>query len=143
MAWLHAAPKRQKNNNDENPKPRIETLADDSPAKCLPDCDEFIAMCFQMSGMVMSGGMGQATLTWAEVEAFSGQSGYTLSGWESEQIILMSRSYCSMSIKAKELSCLPPYQEGISDEEALQAARDRVASQWDSFSSNLKPKKGA
>lgn len=138
MAWLHGAPKQYA--KQENPKSRLSNLTDDHPAKCLPEINGFLSLCFQLSGFCLNGSMGSIPFTWSEIKSFSDQSGYKLSGWESEQIILMSRSYCYMATKAKELGCPPPYQEGVSDEEEVQKMRDRVSKQWDSFGSGLKKK---
>lgn len=138
MAWLHAAPKR--NDKDENPKSRVNTLADGHPAKHLPEIDGYISLCFELSGFCLNGSMGAIPLTWSEVNSFCNGSGYPLNGWESEQIIKMSRAYCYMLSKGKKLGCPPPYQEGIDEEDALQEMRDRVARQWESFETKLKVK---
>jgi len=138
LAWLHAAPKQY--TKQENPKSRIDTLTKDHPAKCLPEINGYLSICFQLSGVCLTGSMGVIPLTWLEIKAFSQQSGYHLSGWESEQIFKMSSSYCQMACKAKELGCPPPYSEGFDDEDQLQKMRERVNNQWDSFSSNLKVK---
>lgn len=84
--------------------------------------------------------MGSVPLTWTEINAFINTSGYTLNGFDSEQLIKMSRDYCYMLSKAKELGYPPPYQEGFDDEDLKQQMRDRVAAQWDSFSNNVKVK---
>lgn len=82
--------------------------------------------------------MGATPLTWCELNSFINTSGYPLNGWEAEQIIKMSRDYCYMLSKAKELGYPAPYSEGFDDEDSKQAMRDRVAAQWDSFSKNVK-----
>lgn len=85
--------------------------------------------------------MGATPLTWSEINSFVNCSGYKLSGWEAEQLIMMSRDYCGYLDKAKKFHCPPPYQEGISDEEAVEAMRERVARQWASFENGFKNKK--
>lgn len=84
--------------------------------------------------------MGAIPLTWSEVGSFNDNSGYQLNGWQSEQIINMSRDYCYTLSKAKELGYPAPYSEGFDDEDSRQAMRDRVSKQWDSFSTNVKVK---
>lgn len=121
------------------------SLEEDNPAKSLPEINEYLSLCFQLSGMYGGNGMGCVPLSWAEIKAFSEQAAYPLTGWESEQLILMSRSYCSMAHKGTELGCPAPYQEGISDEEVEQSMRDKVTKQWEAFGSKLqlRKKKGA
>jgi len=82
----------------------------------------------------MSGSMGRAPLTWSEVKSFSDQSGYMLSGWESEQLINMSREYCYMAHDADEIDCPAPYRSDIKDDnDALQRMRENVDKQLDQF----------
>ena len=138
MAWLHSAPK--KHEKDDNPKTRLSLLPEDHPAKHLPEANGYLTLCFELSGFCLSGSMGAIPLTWSEVNSFIDSSGYPLNGWEAEQLIKMSRTYCYMLSKAKKVGCPPPYQEGIEEEQALQEMRDRVAKQWESFESNLKAK---
>ena len=86
--------------------------------------------------------MGAIPFNWQEVQAFVNNSDYHLNGWECEQIINMSRLYCSMLTKGREVSCPAPYSEDIrNDADKMQAMRDRVAAQWDSFGQGLKSKK--
>lgn len=119
--------------SDKNPKSRVSTLEDGHPAKQIPDSDLYLTLCFGLLGYCSSSGMGASPISWVELKAFSDQSGYRLNGWESEQIIQMSREYCSMSIKAKELNCPAPYRDGLTTEEEKQIMRDRVNKQLDSF----------
>jgi hypothetical protein len=74
--------------------------------------------------------MGMTALDWADVESFSNQSAYILDGWQSEQIILMSRAYCRMAHESKELGFPAPYNQAASNEDALQKNRDKVNSQF-------------
>ena len=138
MAWLHAAPKR--NDKDDKPPSRFKTLKDGDPLKDLPEINEYYAICFQLSGMFLTGAMGIIPLTWAELDSFVSRSAYPLSGFEAENIITMSREYCNFSHKAKELGCAPPYNNNslYNDEDSLDAMRDKVARQWESFESKLK-----
>lgn len=138
MAWLHSAPSTS--NKDENPKSRLSKLPEEHPSRKLPEVDYYLSMCFELSGFCLSGSMGAIPLTWSEISSFINTSGYSLNGWESEQVIKMSRDYCYMLSKAKTLGYPAPYSEGFDDEDKRQAMRDRVAAQWDSFSTNVKVK---
>jgi hypothetical protein len=131
LAWLHSAP--QINKSDKAHKSRISKLEDDHPAKQLPESDLYLTLCFGLLGYCLSNGMGTSPISWVELKAFSDQSGYHLNGWQSEQIIQMSRDYCSMSVKASEQSCPAPYREGVTDEESKQLMRDRVNKEFDKF----------
>ena len=77
--------------------------------------------------------MGIHRLTWSEVEAFSTGSGYPMLCWEKETVLAMSSDYCSSYYSGSEQGAAPPYFSGTNDEDALQAMRDKVARQWDSF----------
>lgn len=70
--------------------------------------------------------MGMTALSWSEMDAFCNRSGYPLSGWESEQIILMSRAYCRMSHDAREVGCPAPYNLAAEDEDAQEVNRSIV-----------------
>lgn len=124
MAWLHAAPKRNK--KDENPKSRLELLSEDDPARELPDINLYLSMCFELLGICSNTGMGLTALTWFDVKSFCDQSSYPLTGWESEQIVLMSRAYCRMSHKATKVGFPSPYNLALEDEDALEVNRSIV-----------------
>ena len=115
------------------------TLSEDSPAMVLPDTDEYMTMCFRLSGIhftgstSLSGSTPAVPLTWTEVDSFCNRSGYQLTGWESEQIINMSRSYCYTLSKSSDINYPAPYQEGFDSEDSIEQMRKRVADQWDSF----------
>lgn len=99
--------------------------------KSLPDINEYIANCFHLTGICLSGGMGITPITWAELDSFVNRSAYPLNGWESEQIIMMSRAYCGMHVKAQKLRCIAPYIENMDEDERIEYTRDKVARQWD------------
>ena len=120
--------------NDKKPKSRISKLEDDHPAKKIPESSLYLTLCFGLLGYCSISDMGgQKAFSWSEIESFSNQSGYKLNGWESEQMMMMSRDYSSMASKASEPNCPPPYKEGVTNEESRQIMRDRVSKQLDSF----------
>lgn len=131
MAWLHSAPKLHE--KDANPKSRVNTLPDDSHSRRLPEANSYLTLCFELSGFCLSGSMSAVPLTWCEIDAFVRRSGYHLNGWESEQIIKMSNSYCNMLSKAKSIDCPAPYIEGYDSDEAIEQMRKRVNEQWNDF----------
>lgn len=139
LAWLYATPKHHK--DEEDPKSRVNSLDKNHPANTLPEIDPFLAKCFQLAGICLSGGMSVIPLTWQELDSFISRSGYILDGWESEQIINMSRVYCSFSQDAKELGCPAPYQDGKVLAASMDAIRDKVAKKWAGFARDAKPVK--
>ena len=128
LAWLSSAPKLS--DKDEDPKPRINNLKEGSTAGELPGALPFLVMCFGKIGKCMK---DRSPITWGEIESFSKQSGYKLNGWESEQLIEMSRDFCSMLYKADDLKCPPPYRADFdeSDEDAVKAMNENVNKQLD------------
>ena len=124
LAWLHAVPKSS--SKDKNEKPRFEKLDDDNPAKTLPEANGYLTMCFQLAGICSSGGMAITALTWSEIDSFIARSAYPLTGWESEQIISMSRIYVNFSHKAKDAGFPAPYNPAANDDDAMEAARSIV-----------------
>lgn len=76
---------------------------------------------FGRLGRGLSGGMGFVPLTWSEVAAYSNQSAVELSGWESAQIVEMSRAYTSTLAQANEDYRMPaPYSREMSDDEWIE-----------------------
>lgn len=123
MAWLHAAPKTK---DKKTPESRFNTLDEDDPARELPEADPFLEMCFNLVGPCLDGSMSLSPVTWRELQSFIGISGYRLDGWESQQIILMSRAYVNMSHKASEMGCPAPYNLAAFDEDAKEINRSKV-----------------
>ena len=100
---------------------------------------------FESTGCFVNTGMGVMPISWLEMDAFLNRSGYVLSGWESEQIIKMSKLYCSMLIEGKELSCPAPYNLAATDETALEKNRAIVAEKFKRMKenrANFRGKKG-
>jgi len=137
---LHSTPKRH--SKDENPPCRLDALEDDDPARTVPEIDSFIAQCFEAVGMFLSGGMGMTPLTWVEMDSFLKRSGYLLNGWESEQIIKMSKLYCSMVNAGKEIDCPAPHNLAATDETALERNRVIVANKFKRMKENRASFKG-
>lgn len=77
-------------------------------------------------GICSSNGMGATSLNWSDVESFCNQSAYILTGWQSEQVVLMSRAYCGMLHEARKITCPAPYNLASEDEDAKEVNRSIV-----------------
>ena len=117
LGWLHATPEKADCS-------RAESLGVDNDACAIPDCDNFLVSCFHSVGRCLSGGMAVTAITWQELKAFSELSDSNLTAWESEQIINMSKQYCSWLTIGKDPLCSAPWHDDDYDE--LQIARERV-----------------
>jgi hypothetical protein len=138
LAWLKAAPKRH--DKEENPLPRLSTLPKNDPLRELPEVDDYLLLCFTLSGMYSTTGFGLTKLSWTEVRNFSLQSGYSLTGWESEVLINMSQSFCGSYAESSKLHTPPPFSTYSKDEDTIAVMRAKVAKQWETFGSKLKTK---
>lgn len=99
---------------------RADLYGRDSPtATKMPDCDEVVKQAFLNCGCGLSGGMGLTPLTWCEIKAYSDLSRTNLSAWESDQVMMMSRTYCSFINKAKSETCVQPYWPDYNEQELV------------------------
>ena len=96
-------------------------------AAAMPEADAYAVNCWHSLGLNSNYGMGAFPLTWQEVESFSSSQALRLSQWESEQLIMMSREYCSWVNKSKERHYQSPWNH--KDYDALTANRARVIKQ--------------
>lgn len=109
-------------------------MGEGDPLRELPECDTDIVNYWHMCGMVTQSGMGVSSLTWQEVESFSRLSSYYLSGWEAEQVVMMSRDYLQSKHAAEtDVGYPAPYAPENWREEALAARRKAVAEQFKKF----------
>lgn len=77
--------------------------------------------------MIGSSGMGSVSLSWTDVHAYSAASGYRLSGWECEQLIVMSRAYLDVNKQATEDKSYPaPYSRELTIDEQRQWREDTI-----------------
>lgn len=74
----------------------------------LPDADSYLINCLNMLDVCKSG-ESLTPLNWTDIKNFCEQSGFDLNGWQSEQVINMSRAFCFFYHKAKDTNCPPPY----------------------------------
>jgi hypothetical protein len=129
LAWLIAAPSHGK--EDKNPKPRIDTIPDGHPTRQLPQADPYLVKCFDILGFCSNKGTGAIPFDWLEIDAFVRRSGYSLTGWECETLIKMSRAFSQMSIKARDLNAPAPYKEGFEKITQMEVVRNLVDSRLD------------
>ena len=106
---------------------RSESYGADSLACKMPEADIYIVSCWHTLGLNSNYGMGAFPLTWSEISAFSSSQALRLSQWECEQLIMMSREYCSFINKSKERHYPSPWDH--EDYNALEANRARVIKQ--------------
>lgn len=124
MAWLQSAPKRHDKDND--PVSRVSALDDDHPAKALPETNDFIVSCFEDVGMCLQGGMSLTPITWNELLSFTKATKYNLTPFEYEQVMNMSRVYCSYTQKANDINEPAPYNLAENSEDEMELNRKRV-----------------
>lgn len=109
-------------------------MGDGDPLRELPECDQEVVGWWHMCGMISQSGMGMSCLTWQEVHSFSVLSGYDLTGWEAEQIIMMSREYLqSRNAAENDVGYPAPYAPENWREDALEARRKAVSEQFKKF----------
>lgn len=102
---------------NKDKKSRCRLFGEDNPVCKLPDCDSVVRKAFLDCGLAMSGAMSMVPLSWSEVSAYNSLSGVSLSPWEAENVIMMSREYCSFLTKAKDETCVQPYWPDMNDDE--------------------------
>lgn len=126
LAWLQATPTHE--NNKIKSVPRINSMNDDNVYKQLPKADEFIIMCFHLLDVCRSGD-SLTPFTWTDVRDFNLQSGYNLDGWQSEQLVKMSRYFCSFFNKAKDVNCTPPYFAFANSSDEMKAKQRAIVAE--------------
>ena len=126
IGWLHSRPKRHE--KETSPPARIDGLRKDDPLRDLPECDEVVLSAFIAVGRSSFTGEAHVPITWSEVESYSRMSGAMLTPWEANQVINMSRIYCSTKAEATNDPMMPPpYMDD--SEEYLERTRKSVSDQ--------------
>lgn len=117
------------NPKDDKPKSRYELFGEGDYRLTMPEVEggEYIINHWQKSGMYSSGMNGLMPLSWLELQAYSVQSGASLDGWESEQVMLMSKAYVAFSRDSDELNCMAPYTVELTEEQELAIKAQTVA----------------
>ena len=103
----------------------------------LPQVDQFIAMVFRDVGMAMPGGMQLTPVTFTELDAYCHRAKVDLTAWESQNVINMSRDYCSWLHKGAEPECTSPWND--TSPEAIAENDRRIAEQMKSLKNRDKP----
>lgn len=112
---------------DDITETRLIQYGQENLACALPECDNLIVEQFHQLGLNLNTGNGAYPLTWAEVSAYSSLIAMPLTQWESNQLIMMSREYCSWGIKAKDKHCVSPWNHP--DYDAIAENRLKVEKQ--------------
>ena len=105
-----------------------------SPFLKMPDSDEFLIEAWIGVGISSNNGMGMTPISWCEIESFSRQSKTDLTGWESKQLMLMSKTYCSFITTAENPNCPSPCEISLSEDDVK--AQQKAIS--DAFRSKFK-----
>ena len=116
MGWLHASPPLPKNSTAER-LPRCRALESTHPAFNMPvvaGCNDVLSA-FNLSGYVMSGGMGATPLTWQEIQSLNEGAGLFLGSWAMRQVRSMSESYCRLLNQSSEKDIPPPWVDNYGD----------------------------
>jgi len=106
---LHAIPKSKNPKDKTVHKARLTLYGVDNDTCKLPEADNTIVNDFHNLGYKVGVGDNLMPLTWVEMAAYSSLRHSSLSMWESEQLINMSREYCNWLIKARDLDCQSPW----------------------------------
>lgn len=125
MGYLHAIPTDDKDKSDKSS--RVESYGADHLACEMPNADGLVVNYFHGLGFNLNYGMGAFPLTWSEINSFSELKAESIGEWEADQLIMMSREYCSWSIKGKDKFCLSPWDH--EDYDPIAANREKVAIQ--------------
>jgi len=64
----------------------------------------------------MGSGMGAFSVTWQELKSYSDMSASSLTAWEADQVIMMSKLYCSY-LQIGKKPTPPPYNREFDDED--------------------------
>ena len=118
LGWLNASQDDRKNIS------RAEEFGDKHPICKLPDADPLIVSVFRNVGPCLGTGMGAFSITWQELDSYSRLSQAELTAWESEQVITMSKLYCSYLNVGKKAS-RAPYEREYTEEE-IQDSKDAM-----------------
>jgi len=111
MGWLHAPLKIKVAGGDDTTESRVAQYGGDDLACAMPEVDQFIIEQWHKLGFNLNVGNGCYPLTWAEIDSFSNRLSAPLTEWESSQLIMMSREYCSWLIKAEDKYLEAPWHD--------------------------------
>ena len=110
MGWLNA-PQDGRDN-----KSRFDDFGDNHPICKLPESDPILISHFRRVGPCLGVGMGAFAVTNQELIAYSIGTKSNLTGWEFDQIIMMSQLYCNY-LQIGKKPCKPPYEREFDDED--------------------------
>lgn len=96
----------------------------------MPEADIRIVSAFHVIGLCEYTMGGACPISWTEINSYSEASRNDYTGWEKEQIRIMSEQYCSWLQKGKDINQNSPHNPFIESQEALDKQRDIVGDQW-------------
>ncbi len=106
MGWLNSRPKSH--DKDSEPLSRYERLNDGDPLKELPECDPFLADCWNDIGR---SGKERAPIDYTDVLNYSTALKLDLSPFECRCIVNMSRQYVTeVYLSEKDINRPAPYE---------------------------------
>jgi len=70
---------------------------------------QYLVQIFYQVGAAKSTGMGLVAIDWRDILAWQQVAGISLSPWEAENVIRMSKEYVSQSVDSQKASCPAPY----------------------------------
>jgi hypothetical protein len=106
---LHAIPKSKNHKDKTVHKARLSVYGVENETCALPDADSVLVNDFHNLGYKIGNGDNLMPLTWLEIASYSSLRHSSLSMWESEQLVNMSREYCNWLIKARDINCQSPW----------------------------------
>lgn len=134
LAWLYAVPQppkgtKQAEKGEPNTLSRFDQMRRGNVTPQMPPCPmpHFIEW-FTDIGMVESGGMGPAPLSWREISEWQANMAVTLEPWEAKLLRELSVAYLSQKGNSECTLDPPPWTAGVtqSEREADEAAIDAV-----------------
>lgn len=95
----------------------------------MPPCEaEYLVAYLFDAGPVMAAGMGVATLSHQELQAFCELTGIALQPWEARMLRNLSRDYLTASQAAEKIDCPAPWAAGnLHGQLAAKHIQDTVA----------------
>lgn len=110
--WLNTAPEVERKGKGKKPEPltRIKAMkAQDKPVR-LPDSPApYLTDWLFEIGPASATGMGDAPLSWQEMEAWQELTGIELDAWEARTLRRLSRAFIDQRHEAKKADCPEPF----------------------------------
>lgn len=124
QAWLHAIPRAPDKRRKPKEGSRLWKLQEQGREPKLPEVAcSYLLDCFFEVGPAQSGGMGQAPLSFQEIDAWSRLTGRSVSPFEALTLRRMSMAWVAESARAEDPDASPPWAgEQVTVEERVRVA---------------------